>query len=96
MRLPVLSMKNVQVIDGAINSVFEIYAIPDDVFVRLFPNGTDVAFAEDFSDNDSVWTDFYKHRIDKKSVRGIDGTLHLFKKAEVASYFPTRKEAEVK
>jgi len=89
-------MKNVQIIDGAMNSLFEIYAIPDDVFVRLFPSGADVAFAEDFAESDSLWAGFYKHRVDKKSVRGIDGTLHLTKKAEVACFFPTRKEAEVR
>jgi hypothetical protein len=37
-------MKNVQVIDGAVNSTFDIYAIPDDVFVLLFPEDQNVTF----------------------------------------------------
>jgi hypothetical protein len=70
-------MKNVQVIDGALNSIFEVYAIPEDVFARFFPDGADIAFAEDFPGPTPVWPDFCRNRIDKKSVRRIDGTLHL-------------------
>jgi hypothetical protein len=89
-------MKNIQIIDGAMNSIFEIYAVSDDIFNRLFPSGADIAFAEDFPESDLIWMGFYKNRVDKKNVEGIHGTLHLTKRTEINHYFPTRKEAEVK
>src|SRR5215210_6527651 len=94
--LRINSVKNIQVIDGALNSVFEIYAVSDEVHARLFPDGTDIAFAEEFPESDPIWTEFYRNRVDKKSVRGIDGTLHLTRKADVSPFFPTRKETEVR
>lgn len=40
-------MKNIQVIDGALNCVYDVFAASDDDDALLFPAGTDVAFAED-------------------------------------------------
>jgi hypothetical protein len=57
---------NVQIIDGAINSVFEIYEIDEEQFNTLFPNGADVVFASDFPhlDNDNdFWSLFYSRRV---------------------------------
>ena len=88
-------MKNVQIIDGAINSVFEIYGVSDPIFNKLFPNGTDISFMEDFAEQDPVWLGFYNNRVSKQSVPGIHGTLHLGDKAEKARFFPTRHEADV-
>lgn len=88
-------MKNIQVIDGAVNSIYEIYSVTDKVFSRLFPNDSNIAFAEDFPEGDPLWTDFYKQRVSKESVNGIHGTLHLRNKAAIASFFPTRRETDV-
>ena len=88
-------MKHVQIIDGALNSIFEVYAVPDQVFARLFPDGADVAFADDFPEDDPVWQGFYANPLDKKTVLGIHGTLHLQGWTEVSRFFPTRKEGEV-
>jgi len=62
-------MKNIQIIDGAVNSVYEIYMVPDEDFSRLFPNDADIAFAEDFSENDPVWINLYKTEFQKKCFR---------------------------
>ena len=40
-------MKNIMVVDGAENCVYDIFATPDDDFALIFPDGTDVAFIED-------------------------------------------------
>jgi len=91
-------MKNIQVIDGAMNSVFEIYAVSDGLFSMMFPNGTDVAFETDLSKKlpqDGRLNNLYKRRIKKKSVRGIHGTLHLKLSNCDLKYFPTRRESEV-
>jgi hypothetical protein len=92
-------MKNIQIIDGASNSVFEIYAIADTLFAALFPNGTDVAFAKDYYAElpitDRLLKNLYKRRVDKKSIRGIHGTLHLDSSQVEPKFFPTRRESEV-
>ncbi|HKZ55812.1 MAG TPA: hypothetical protein VJ123_10050 [Anaerolineales bacterium] len=94
-------MKNVQVVDGGANSVFELYAVVDDVFNLMFPNGNDVAFLEDIErvflerGDERLWQDVYANRLDKRSVQGIHGTLHLTGSPCDPRFFPTRKEEEV-
>lgn len=92
-------MKNIQIIDGAQNSVFEIYAIPDALFSVLFPKGADVAFAKECSKkipkSDNRLKALYKKRLNKKSVQGIHGTLHLDSSLVEPKFFPTRRESEV-
>jgi len=90
--------KNVQVIDGAINSVFKIFEVSLEQFERLFPNNTDIAFLEDLTDLDddiSFWKEFYKKRVDKQNVVGIHGTLHLTGSYVEKSEFPNRKETDI-
>ncbi len=43
-------MKNIQVIDGADNSTYSIFAATEDEFEIIFPVGTDIEFIEDFVD----------------------------------------------
>jgi hypothetical protein len=92
-------MKNVQIIDGADNCTYDIYAVTDDEFVAIFPNGADVEFVEDFVSrvgekraaeiSDAMWT----RRVDKKQVVGIHGTL-FYELRRKAAYYPTKKESE--
>ena len=42
-----VSMKNIQVIDGADNCVYDIFAAPEQIFDLVFAPGTDVAFVEE-------------------------------------------------
>jgi len=37
-------MKNIQVIDGAANSVYDIFAASEEEFSLIFPEGQDIAF----------------------------------------------------
>jgi hypothetical protein len=86
--------KNVQVIDGAINSTFEIYEVDIELFDILFPNGNDIAFASEFphlEDND-FYKRFYSKTVDKKKVYGIHGTLYLEDIAKES--FPNRRETD--
>lgn len=80
-------MKNVEVVDGALNSRFDIYAVGDEVFVQLF-TGSDEVYLEDLSEelqNDAAfWDRFYAHEVDRHSVRGIHGILHTHSKAQVS------------
>ena len=51
-------MKNVQIIDAAQNCAYSIYAIPDDDFVKIFPQeGQDVEFDDDHDHHDDIEED---------------------------------------
>lgn len=40
-------MKNVQVIDGALNCVYDIFAATEEEFALIFPSGQDIAFIDE-------------------------------------------------
>jgi len=40
-------LKNIQVIDGAMNSVYDVFATTDDEFSLIFPEGEDIAFIDE-------------------------------------------------
>ncbi len=95
-------MKNIQVIDGAINSVYEVYKVSDRLFKIMFPGDTDVAFLDEARKrlrkngfDESIWNTIYKKRVDKKNATGIQGTLHLTGSPASKEYFPTRRESDV-
>ncbi|MNJ63683.1 hypothetical protein D3C77_596010 [compost metagenome] len=90
--------KNIQVIDGAINSVYKIYEVEEEVFDTIFQRGTDVAFLDDLVhliDDNRFWSRVYKNKVDKKNVTGIHGTLHLTGSYVEKEYFPNRKETDI-
>jgi hypothetical protein len=92
--------KNIQVISAAQNCTYDIYAVSDSDFKLVFPaEGQDIEFAEDLSEripdeDDSFWQRLWEHRVDKKEIQGIHGTLFYkleFKKV----YYPTKRDAEM-
>ena len=40
-------MKNIQVIDGAMNTKYDVFSVTDEEFALIFPNDTDMEFIED-------------------------------------------------
>jgi len=96
-----LIVKNIQVIDGARNCTYAIFAANDEDFALIFPGaGQDVEFVEDFIGRvgkdlaDTVCERLWQVRVDKKAVQGIDGTLFYgleYKK----SYYPSKRESEM-
>jgi hypothetical protein len=92
-------MKNIQVIDGAINCVYDIFAATDFEFALIFPKGQDVAFS------DEVWArgdakalgeafkNIWARPIAKKDVRGIHGIL-FYQLKEKKPYYPNRKDKD--
>src|SRR5436309_1718912 len=77
-------MKNVQIIDGAVNCSYSIYSIPDDAFHLLFPDpGQDVEFLEDAISRlgersvGEIMRFTWDSRLPKAKVNGIDGTLFI-------------------
>jgi len=94
-------MKNVQVIDGADNCTYSIYAFTDDEFDMIFPApGQNVEFIEDVIQrvgDDKVGellAPVWKRVIRKCDVVGIHGTL-FYELSKKKRFYPTKKEEEM-
>lgn len=92
-------MKNIQVIDGAINSVYDIFAATDDEFSLIFPHGQDIAFIDEVYDRgnhealEAAFNAIWSRRIPKREANGIHGLL-FYELDEKKVYYPTRKDEE--
>lgn len=70
-------MKNIQVIDGAENTAYDIFSATDDEFDVIFPVGQDVAFIDEVMARgpqealDAAFDRIWKRRIPKKDAIGI-------------------------
>lgn len=92
-------MKNIQVIDGAVNSVYDIFQATEEEFSLIFPPGEDVAFIDEVYERgpgeelgaafERIWT----RRIPKRNAMGIDGLL-FFELDVKMKYYPTRRDEE--
>jgi hypothetical protein len=94
-------MKNIQVIDGADNAAYDIFAATDDEFALIFAPGCDVVFADEVYDRagsaeiEAVLARIWARRVPKAQAQGIHGTYFAdlpHKKA----YYPTRRDEEAK
>jgi hypothetical protein len=75
-------MKNIQVIDGALNCTFSIFEAIEEEFARLFPEeGQEIQFSDElanWSEQDEVSAALkriWERPIRKRDVQGIHGTL---------------------
>jgi hypothetical protein len=94
-------MKNIQVIDGASNCSYDIFAMTEEEFWILFPDpGQDIEFIEDAIDrtgNDElgqIMRNVWKRPVKKPDVTGIHGTLFyelLWKK----KYYPNKRSDDI-
>jgi hypothetical protein len=94
-------MKNIQVIDGALNCTYDIYAVSDDVFGLIFPEkGQDIEFSEDafarLGDDVAtpLFASIWKGKISRRSVNGIHGTL-FFGLAHKHEFYPSKRETDL-
>jgi len=92
-------MKNIQIIDGAINCVYDIFAATDEEFSLIFPAGEDVAFIDEVCARaktavlDEAFSNIWRRRISKRNVNGIHGTL-FYENEQKKVYYPTRRDEE--
>jgi hypothetical protein len=92
-------MKNIQVIDGAVNSVYDIFAATDEEFSLIFPAGQDIAFIDEVYDRDNsevldtAFNNIWRRRIPRREANGIHGLL-FYGLEEKKVYYPTRKDEE--
>ena len=93
------SMKNIQVIDGAANCVYDIFAATDEEFALVFPNATDIAFIDEVYANsdrkalEAAFRNIWKRPVKKTEAQGIHGIL-FYEREMKKVYYPTRKDAE--
>jgi hypothetical protein len=90
---------NVQVIDGGLNCVYDIFATTPDEFVLIFAPGTDVAFIDDVYERQSATelnalvSRVWQRRVRKRDAVGIHGTL-FYGLAAKQQFYPTRRDEE--
>jgi hypothetical protein len=81
-------MKNIEIVDGALNNRFEIYEVVDEVFDRLFKNGEDKIYLddvdEDLQEDGQFWDQVYVKEVDRHEVQGIHWILHTHPRAKVS------------
>jgi hypothetical protein len=93
--------KNIQVIDGALNCTYSIFAASQEDFKKIFPEERqDIEFVNDFTERvgtnhaSEILKRLWLTPVNKKTVSGIHGTLFYeldFKKR----FYPTKKEDEM-
>jgi hypothetical protein len=92
-------MKNIQVIDAALNCVYDIFAATDEEFALIFPTGQDIAFIDevlargDTPALDNALNNIWRRRIPKINVNGIHGLL-FYQNEHKKAYYPTRRDDE--
>jgi hypothetical protein len=92
-------MKYIQVIDGADNCVYDVFASSDEDHGVLFPNGTDIAFAEELSARpdasavSAALQRLWENRVPKAQANGIHGLL-FFGLLKKRPYYPTLRDEE--
>src|ERR1700744_615561 len=76
-----INMKNIQVIDGSLNAVYDIFSATDEEFALIFPDGQDVAFIGEVQARgnvgklDEAFARIWRRRIPKCDAMGIHGIL---------------------
>ncbi|MFC1542411.1 hypothetical protein ACFL4M_00800 [Pseudomonadota bacterium] len=92
-------MKNIQIIDGARNCVFDIYQATDDEFASIFPENTNIAFSDEVweRENDKKLSEtfdcIWNRPIKKSEAMGIHGIL-FYDLEDKKQFYPTRKDEE--
>lgn len=65
-------MKHIEIVDGALNSRFELYAVTDQVFDLLFPAEEDEIYLEELSkelqEDGAFWDQVYAREVDRRTV----------------------------
>jgi len=92
-------MKNIQIIDGATNCVYDIFAATDEEFTLIFPDGTNIAFIDEVMSShngaviDEAFQRIWSRPIQKSKAMGIHGLL-FYELEEKKQYYPTRRDEE--
>jgi hypothetical protein len=94
-------VKNIQIIDGAVNATYNLFQATNDEFVEIFPgSGQDIEVVEDYvrrvgeDEARKTLSKLWERPIYKHEIKGIHGTLYYNYK-EYARYLPkSRREID--
>ena len=93
-------MKNILVIDGAVNCAYDIFAATDQEFALIFPDGHDIAFIDEVYERgideaalNSALEAMWKRRVVKAQAMGIHGQL-FYELDEKKTFYPSRRDEE--
>lgn len=94
-------MKNIQVIDGAINCAFSIYQISEEGFYTIFPGECqNIEFIDDLIVRlgerraGELLTQVWQHRVEKEDIVGLHGTL-FFEMEFKKKFYPNKRESDL-
>ncbi|MBL8518333.1 MAG: hypothetical protein JNM76_15340 [Betaproteobacteria bacterium] len=94
-------MKNIQVIDGAENCVYDIFACSEDEYGLIFPPGHDIAFIDEVyarspeASLNAAFANIWRRRIRKCDALGIHGTL-FYQLEYKKQFYPSRRDEEAR
>jgi hypothetical protein len=92
------TMKNIQVIDGAMNCAYDVYATTEEEFLKIFPGvDQDIQFIEDIRDDEEIkqiLARMWKQRLSKPEIHGIHGTL-FYELTAKKQFYPNKKESDL-
>lgn len=92
-------MRNIQVLDGAENSMYDIFSATEEEFALIFPPDQDVAFIDEVlargpeSELTAAFTQIWKRRVPKSEAVGIQGLL-FYEMEHKKVFYPSRKDGE--
>ncbi|SEJ85223.1 hypothetical protein SAMN05518849_115137 [Sphingobium sp. AP50] len=93
-------MKNILIVDGAMNATFSVFQATDEEYAILFPNGEEIEVIEDVIDRvgeavaDEIFASVWERPILKREVQGIHATL-IYDEPSRRDYLPTsRREVD--
>ena len=93
------AVKSIQVIDGALNAVYDFFRATDEEFSLIFLPGQDIAFIDEIiargprAELDQAFTRMWKRRIPKAQAMGIHGVL-FYELDHKKRNYPTRRDEE--
>ncbi|MBC3935299.1 hypothetical protein H8K47_08000 [Undibacterium sp. CY7W] len=94
-------MKNILIIDGADNCVYDIFAATDSEFDLIFPTGQDIAFIDEVmtrgprAELNAAFNRIWQRPIRKEEAMGIRGTL-FYELEHKKPYYPTRRDEDAR
>jgi hypothetical protein len=91
-------MKNIQVVDGAVNCAYDVYSTTEEDFLKIFSApGQDIQFIEDIRDDveiQQILSRMWKRRLNKPEINGIHGTL-FYELIDKKQFYPNKQESDL-
>ncbi|MGG6269826.1 hypothetical protein ACQ4M3_40625 [Leptolyngbya sp. AN03gr2] len=91
-------MKNIQVIDRAMNCAYDVYSATDEEFLKIFPEpNQDIQFNEDIEEDEEIrqiLARLWKRRLKKLEIHGIHGTL-FYQLPEKKQFYPNKRDSDL-